>query len=237
MIAEIGTDPTRWPSQTEIAGHIGVTAARIAQALATDRTRWLKDPSVTALRQQILERLQTAGGIQTVPEITDTVLTLPTELETPAAQQVAASALARAAVEAEQGLESPRFRIHRKRTRTDHPQVLVVCSHENQRDDAIAERRLYAVVEEIMTETSHTYVNATDLEDIPKAVRHCLAYFAPGRFVECRGGQVRPASERILSSPNFDSNYRRNNPVKHLANHILHLPEVVRHVETSAFEL
>ena len=109
------------------------------------------------------------------------------------------------------------------------------CLH--QRDDAIAEDRLYAVVEEIMTETSHAYVNATDLEDIPKAVRRCLAYFAPGGFVQCRGGQVRPASERVLSSPDLDSNYRRNNPVKHLSNHILHLPEVVRHVETSALDL
>ena len=109
------------------------------------------------------------------------------------------------------------------------------CLH--QRDDAIAEERLYAVVEEIMTETSHAYVNAADLEDIPKAVDRALAYPAAGGMLECRGGQVRPASERVLSSPKLDSKYRRRNPVKHLANQILHLPEVVGRVETSALEL
>ena len=42
-----------WPSQGDIAPLAGVTRGRISQILAEAQARWLKDPAITALRDQI----------------------------------------------------------------------------------------------------------------------------------------------------------------------------------------
>ena len=53
--------PGVWPSQTEAAVTHDLTRARIGQILAKARERWSRNPSLTALRDEIVEMLRSRG--------------------------------------------------------------------------------------------------------------------------------------------------------------------------------
>ena len=104
-----------------------VTRARIGQVLSGDRSRWSKDPLVTAFRHELCEQIQRLGGVVTIAEIIDlTILLRPAAntLET-ARQQRMASAVARAAVETEDMMAQRRFQMRRVAGK-----IVVACSQE-----------------------------------------------------------------------------------------------------------
>ncbi len=119
--------PLQWPSQTDTADSMHVSPSRVYHTLAADRTRWSKDPLITAFRHELCEQIQRLGGIVTIPELIDLTLLL-----RPAAatldldrRQMMASAVARAAVEAEDKMAQRRFELRRVAGKT-----VVACSQE-----------------------------------------------------------------------------------------------------------
>ncbi|MBN9519354.1 BREX system serine/threonine kinase PglW [bacterium] len=106
---------SHWPSQTDIAGALKITRARVGQVLTADRSRWLKDPLLTSFRHELCEQIQRLGGVVTVPEVIDLTILLrpPASAVEAARQQRMASAVARAAVETEGSTAQPRFQLRR----------------------------------------------------------------------------------------------------------------------------
>ncbi|WP_313913644.1 BREX system serine/threonine kinase PglW [Tahibacter sp.] len=99
-----------WPSAGEAAGAGQISREAFSASLAKARERWLKTPAFTELRAQILTLLQTNSDVMTHRELADALLAvrgcaLPEDVE----RLRLAGAVLRAAVEAEAGLESPRF--------------------------------------------------------------------------------------------------------------------------------
>jgi serine/threonine protein kinase len=121
------SQPPGWPSQSDIADGLGISRARVGQVVIADRSRWSKDPTITAFRHELCEQIQRLGGVVTIPEIIDLTLLLRPAAGTPepARQQRLASAVARAAVETETSMTVPRFQVRRV-----GGQVLVSCSQE-----------------------------------------------------------------------------------------------------------
>jgi serine/threonine protein kinase len=108
-----------WISQREVAAEIKLSAGRINHIIVADRKRWAKDPNVTEFRSRISDELLKLGGIITIEEIISLTIQLYPANSTisPQQQKVFASAIARAAVETEDLLDSPRFAIRRFRTK------------------------------------------------------------------------------------------------------------------------
>lgn len=98
-----------WPSQSDVARRVGLTRARVGQVVTKARARWRKNPSVTALRNTVVELLDSNGGAMTVDELCTAVLAARGSGEEEPARSQLASVVVRAAVEAERGSEVPRF--------------------------------------------------------------------------------------------------------------------------------
>ncbi len=104
-------DPSalRWSSQTELGEQVQVTRARVGQVVTGAREKWLKNPSITRLRETIHATLLSQGGVTTHIELIRLMLLLRgSTLSEPDSMRMASIAT-RAAVEAERQLQSPRF--------------------------------------------------------------------------------------------------------------------------------
>jgi serine/threonine protein kinase len=104
-------DPSalRWPSQTDLGNDLNVTRARIGQVVTSAREKWLKNPSITHLRESIHATLLSQGGVTTHLELIRLNLLLRgSTLSEPDSLRMASIAT-RAAVEAERQLQNPRF--------------------------------------------------------------------------------------------------------------------------------
>lgn len=99
----------RWLSQSDLGGEVDVTRARIGQVITTARKKWLKNPSVTKLREAIHATLLSQGGVTTHLELVRLNLLLRgSTLSEPDSLRMASIAT-RAAVESERLLRNPRF--------------------------------------------------------------------------------------------------------------------------------
>jgi serine/threonine protein kinase len=122
-----GSSPGLWPSQTDTADSMRISPSRVYQTVAADRTRWSKDPLITAFRHELCEQIQRLGGIVTIPELIDLTLLLRPASSTLDLdrRRMMASAVARAAVEAEDKMAQRRFELRRVAGKT-----VVACSQE-----------------------------------------------------------------------------------------------------------
>jgi len=127
VAAPEGQPATLWPSQTDVADALGSSPPKVYLVLQADRTRWSKDPQVTALRHELCEQLQRLGGVATIQELIDLTILLrpPADASDSAGQQRMASAIARAAVETEDLMAQRRFQLRRVAGKT-----VVSCSQE-----------------------------------------------------------------------------------------------------------
>jgi serine/threonine protein kinase len=107
-------DPFLWPSQSDLALTASVSRQRIGQIITTARSRWLKSPALTPLRDALAEILAKAGGIMTHRELATSALAARGcfAKEDPERSQLVSAAV-RAAVEAEQSDITPRFSEYR----------------------------------------------------------------------------------------------------------------------------
>ncbi|MFI1952994.1 BREX system serine/threonine kinase PglW [Streptomyces xinghaiensis] len=60
-----------WPKQKDVAEALGLSAGRIPQMLREERKRWTADPTVAALRAEILDLLAGMGRVASAVEIAD----------------------------------------------------------------------------------------------------------------------------------------------------------------------
>ncbi|MEY4245625.1 MAG: Serine/threonine-protein kinase PknA [Verrucomicrobiota bacterium] len=99
----------RWPSQTELGAQVDVTRARVGQVVTSAREKWIKNPSVSRLREAILATLLSQGGVTTHLELIRLMLLLRgSTLSEPDSMRMASIAT-RAAIETERQLQAPRF--------------------------------------------------------------------------------------------------------------------------------
>jgi serine/threonine protein kinase len=102
------TAPT-WHSQSEIAEARNVTRARIGQIVTAARQRWRRNPSLTEIRSLIADRLAASSGLLESSEIAALLLAARGSTSEGPLRLRFASAVARAAVEAERAIEKPQF--------------------------------------------------------------------------------------------------------------------------------
>lgn len=106
-----------WPSQSDLGGTVDVTRARVGQIVVEARKRWLKNPTVTGLREEIQAQLLRHGGVMTHEELVRIVILIRgSTLPEPECLQMASIAT-RAAIEAERQLKEPRFQDFRRQNR------------------------------------------------------------------------------------------------------------------------
>jgi serine/threonine protein kinase len=102
-----------WPSQGDIAPLAGVTRGRISQILAEAQARWVKDPAVTALRDQIATLIEPNGGVMSASELCESLLTLRGSVEDEPRRSRLARVVTRAAVETEILRDEPKYILRR----------------------------------------------------------------------------------------------------------------------------
>jgi serine/threonine protein kinase len=105
--------PGIWPSQTEAAIAHGITPGGVWQILARARERWSRNPSLTSLREAIVELLRAEGGVMTAAELTRAVLAARGSAAEEPRRSRLASAVTRAASEAERHRATPRWTVRR----------------------------------------------------------------------------------------------------------------------------
>ncbi len=126
LAAFLGLDlelPDPWPSQTDVAVHLGVSRGRVGQQASTAQERWNRDPSLTRLRADILDILMTAQGVMAIDELAAAVLMARGSVEDEPHRSRLAIAVTRAAVEVERVMPDSRLVVRRDRDR-----VLVAVS-------------------------------------------------------------------------------------------------------------
>jgi serine/threonine protein kinase len=106
-----------WPSQTDVARALGLTPARVHQALAGARQRWAKLPAMTRLRHDIVALLDAAAGVMTPSELAAALLGLRGSARIEPRRGEQALAVVRAACETERGTDEPRLVVRRSQTR------------------------------------------------------------------------------------------------------------------------
>ena len=104
---------TIWPSQTDVAARIGLTRARISQVLGKAKNRWSKDSSLTRLRQDIAELLDSHGSVMSALELAKVLLSVRGSVQSAPLRFAYALAVARAALETEGSRQEPRFVVRR----------------------------------------------------------------------------------------------------------------------------
>ena len=102
-----------WPSQGDIAPLAGVTRGRISQILSEAQTRWLKDPAITALRDQIAALLESNGGVMSAAELCESLVTARGSIEDEPRRSRLAHVVTRAAVETENLRDEPKYVLRR----------------------------------------------------------------------------------------------------------------------------
>ena len=104
-----GRSRVEWPSQSDLAPRLEVTRQRVGQVVADGRERWKRFPSITGLRDVILEIVRAQGGVTLHDELVAGVLAARgSAFEEPKRRQMA-SVATRAAMETERGMKEPRF--------------------------------------------------------------------------------------------------------------------------------
>ncbi|MCY2991212.1 MAG: protein kinase [Planctomycetota bacterium] len=102
-----------WPSQGDIAPLAGVTRGRISQILVEAQARWLKDPAITAVRDQIATLLESNGGVMSAEELSESLLTARGSIEDEPRRSRLAHVVTRAAVETEHLRDEPKYVVRR----------------------------------------------------------------------------------------------------------------------------
>jgi serine/threonine protein kinase len=103
------TTAPNWSSQSQIAEARNVSRARIGQIVTAARQRWRRNPSLTEIRKLIAERLTASSGLIESSEISAALLAARGSTSEGQIRMRFASAVARAAVEAERAIEKPQF--------------------------------------------------------------------------------------------------------------------------------
>lgn len=110
-----------WAPLGEAARAAGIARTPAAESLLRLRARWLKTPQITAVRDDLARQLEQHGGVMTATEAARALLAERGSAEQEETARLRlAGAVVRAAAEAEESREAPRFHLH-----GDAPPLLV----------------------------------------------------------------------------------------------------------------
>ncbi|MGH9159077.1 MAG: protein kinase domain-containing protein, partial [Vicinamibacteraceae bacterium] len=186
-----------WPTQSDVAQQLGLTRARVSQVVTRARARWVKDPSITRLRNDVFELVQSHGRVMTARELAQALLTMRVSEAPEPLRSIRALAVTRAAIEAERERSEPRFTEIRQ-------QVLLVATDEEVGDYA---RRLGAKADELAA--SDPLLPPTraldELQDV--ALPEGMSALPPARLV-----QLAAAASRQAAASSRLEIYPRNMP-------------------------
>jgi serine/threonine protein kinase len=107
---DLSKPPGTWPSLGDTSVATGLDRATLTTALIKARERWLKNPAFTEIRLQLEKLVRSQGQVMTASEAALALLALRgCAVQDDAERQQLASAVLRAALEAESHLDQPRF--------------------------------------------------------------------------------------------------------------------------------
>ncbi len=95
-----------------------------------------------------------------------------------------------------------------------------------------AAERIRAILGQVPNRLQHPKL----AEDLLGEVEQCARYFADNGQVRIENSEIAPIPEAILIAPGLDADYRKVNPTKYLANQLIHMLDVVRAIETHAYD-
>lgn len=126
--AVLGLNPEiedRWSSQFDIAQHLNVTREIVSHWVGKFQNRWAKEAAITKLRSDLVEILNSAGGVMSVEELAEAILVARGSIQNEPLRTKLALVVLRVAVEVESTIAQPRFLIRR-----DQNRVLMAASQE-----------------------------------------------------------------------------------------------------------
>jgi Protein kinase domain len=94
-------EPLRWPTQTQAAGRLGVTSARVNQVAAKARRSWARSSALSTVRDAIVDLMDEAGGVMAADEAAHAMLATRGSSAEDAERLSRGLGLVRAAVEVE----------------------------------------------------------------------------------------------------------------------------------------
>jgi serine/threonine protein kinase len=100
---------TAWPSSAEVRGALGIDRGEYDELIARARARWLKQPPMTQVRNDIALLLERSGGVLPGDEIAEALLTQRGSTASGPQRSTRARAVVRAALETESGRTNDRF--------------------------------------------------------------------------------------------------------------------------------
>jgi serine/threonine protein kinase len=115
----LGLEPvgieTIWPSQTDVANAIERTRAQVSQIVGKKRENWRKDSLLSEVRTEVVDLLNSKGGVMTATELAGALLATHGSASLDSVRETEAYAVLRAAVEAESDRkeEDARFVVQR----------------------------------------------------------------------------------------------------------------------------
>lgn len=99
----------RWPAWNDVCTATGLSRSEYEAMLKRGRDRWIKQPAITRVRNDIALLLERAGGVLPGAEIVDALLTRRGSMATGAERLTRARAVLRAAIESESARSGNRF--------------------------------------------------------------------------------------------------------------------------------
>ncbi|GMW01000.1 MAG: hypothetical protein AMXMBFR84_21370 [Candidatus Hydrogenedentota bacterium] len=106
-----------------------------------------------------------------------------------------------------------------------HGLSAVVSKHELVQDAGIALRKV-----------THPLVDPDAESTLVGQVTATVEFLAASGCVMCSGDEIRIDRERVLSAPPLDTEYVKQNPVKYILNHVIHLADVVSALEHAVLD-
>lgn len=102
-------DLPKWPNQSQLGRHCGVTRARVGQVITKAREQWRRMPSVTQVRDDLAKIVSEYGGVMTAGDVAASIRSTRGSVSEGVYPIRRALAVVRASIEAERGNQEQRF--------------------------------------------------------------------------------------------------------------------------------
>jgi serine/threonine protein kinase len=119
-----------WPTLGDAASAAGISRQALTTALVAARTRWLKSPAITEVRDELAALLSASGGVMSVAESAAALLASRGSVEHDDGLRLQmAAAVLRAAIESEADREEVRFQVFPGATKSSVPLIAANVDH------------------------------------------------------------------------------------------------------------
>jgi hypothetical protein len=101
--------------------------------------------------------------------------------------------------------------------------------------EAISASDLERAVRDVLTECVERRIDPAARANLPGELAATLSYFETLGMIQRTGEAILPNASAVLATPELDPSFMQKNPIKHLVNQLLHLPDVLASLESAAF--